>query len=61
MKPKVLIVENDQAIQTQLKYGLRDDYRLTFAQDRTRTVACVAEIHPVLSLDRGVDPPMKTR
>ena len=34
MKPKLLIVEDDEAIRTQLKYALRDDFTLFFAAGR---------------------------
>jgi DNA-binding response OmpR family regulator len=33
-KPKLLIVDDDEAIRTQLKYALRDDFTLLFAEDR---------------------------
>jgi two-component system NtrC family response regulator len=56
-RPKLLIVEDDDAIRTQLKYALRDRYTLSFAVDRARAVALVQELEPdVVSLDLGLPP-----
>ena len=55
--PKLLIVEDDEAIRTQLKYALRDRYALWFADTRTRALAVVNEVHPdLVSLDLGLPP-----
>jgi two-component system, NtrC family, response regulator len=55
--PKVLIVEDDEAIRMQLKYLLRDRYALWFADSRPRAMALVEEILPdVVSLDLGLPP-----
>ncbi len=56
-KPKLLIVDDDEAIRTQLKYALRDDFTLFFAEDRNQAIAMVQENHPSLvSLDLGLPP-----
>ncbi len=56
-QPKLLIVEDDEAIRTQLKYALRERYALTFADNRTKALALLSEIHPdVVSLDLGLPP-----
>jgi two-component system NtrC family response regulator len=55
--PKLLIVEDDEAIRTQLKYALRERYALWFADNRVRALAIVDEVHPdVVSLDLGLPP-----
>jgi two-component system NtrC family response regulator len=55
--PKLLIVEDDEAIRLQLKYALRDHYALWFADSRARALALVHEVHPdVVSLDLGLPP-----
>jgi two-component system NtrC family response regulator len=56
-QPKLLIVEDDDAIRTQLKYALREQYTLSFATTRTKALAVVNEIHPdIVSLDLGLPP-----
>jgi two-component system NtrC family response regulator len=55
--PKLLIVEDDEAIRTQLKYALRERYALWFADNRVRALALVNEVHPdLVSLDLGLPP-----
>src|SRR5690349_21336969 len=57
MKPILLIVDDDEAIRTQLKYALRDDFTLFFAEDRRSALAALAEQQPpVMSLDLGLPP-----
>ena len=34
MKPTVLIVDDDEAIRTQMKWALSEDYEVYFAEDR---------------------------
>jgi two-component system, NtrC family, response regulator len=59
--PKLLIVEDDGAIRTQLKYALRDRYALWFAENRARALALVQEVHPdLVSLDLGLPPQADT-
>jgi two-component system NtrC family response regulator len=56
-KPKLLIVDDDEAIRTQLKYALRDDFILVFAEDRPSALAALRENAPSLvSLDLGLPP-----
>src|SRR5688572_16869841 len=56
-KPKLLIVDDDESIRTQLKYALREDFTLAFAEDRPRALAGVDEFKPELvTLDLGLPP-----
>jgi two-component system NtrC family response regulator len=55
--PKLLIVEDDEAIRLQLKYALGDRYAIWFADTRPHALAIVQEVHPdVVSLDLGLPP-----
>jgi two-component system NtrC family response regulator len=55
--PKLLIVDDDEAIRTQLKYALRADFTLFFAEDRPKALAAVRDEQPELvSLDLGLPP-----
>jgi two-component system, NtrC family, response regulator len=57
MKPKLLIVEDEKTIRTQLTYALRDDFTLFFAEDRAEALSAVAYERPaVVSLDLGLPP-----
>ncbi|MCI0548821.1 MAG: PEP-CTERM-box response regulator transcription factor [Candidatus Rokubacteria bacterium] len=56
-KPKLLIVDDDEGIRTQLKYALRDDYALWLAEDRAQAMSMFTEAEPaVVSLDLGLPP-----
>jgi two-component system NtrC family response regulator len=56
-KPRILIVEDDDAIRTQLKYALRDEYTLSLAGDRAEAMTLVAEGKPdLVTLDLGLPP-----
>ncbi len=56
-KPKLLIVDDDEAIRTQLKYALRDCFMLSFAADRGETISAFkAEQPDLVSLDLGLPP-----
>jgi two-component system, NtrC family, response regulator len=56
-RPKLLIVEDDEPVRTQLKYALRDDFTLFFAEDRAAALSVVRREHPPLvSLDLGLPP-----
>jgi two-component system NtrC family response regulator len=60
-QPTLLIVEDDEAIRTQLKYTLRDDFVLAFAGSRAEAMRRFAEVHPhVVSLDLGLPPEPET-
>jgi two-component system NtrC family response regulator len=55
--PKLLIVEDDDAIRLQLKHALRDRYALWFADNRARALTLLADVNPdVVSLDLGLPP-----
>ena len=56
-KPKLLIVDDDEAIRTQLKYALRDDVTLLFAEDRGGALTTLRAEHlELVSLDLGLPP-----
>jgi two-component system, NtrC family, response regulator len=56
-QPRLLIVEDDEVIQTQLKYALRDEFSLVFAGDRTQALTRLREAQPpVVTLDLGLPP-----
>jgi two-component system NtrC family response regulator len=60
-RPKLLVVEDDDAIRIQLKYALRDRYAIWFADNRARALALVREVRPdVVSLDLGLPPDADT-
>jgi two-component system NtrC family response regulator len=57
MKPKLLIVEDEEAIRAQLTDALRDDFTLVFAEGRAQALAALAGEQPaVVSLDLGLPP-----
>jgi two-component system NtrC family response regulator len=57
MKPKLLIVEDEEPIRTQLRAALRDDFTLLFAEGRAEALSAVACEQPaVVSLDLGLPP-----
>jgi two-component system NtrC family response regulator len=54
---KLLVVDDDEAIRTQLKYALRSDYAVSFAENREQALALLRETRPaVVSLDLGLPP-----
>src|SRR3990172_4266184 len=56
-KPKLLIVEDDESIRTQLKYALQHEYTVSFAEDHAQAMAQLHEFKPsVVSLDLGLPP-----
>jgi two-component system NtrC family response regulator len=56
-QPRLLIVEDNEDIQTQLKYALRDEFSLLFAGDRAQALARLREAQPpVVTLDLGLPP-----
>jgi two-component system NtrC family response regulator len=57
MKHKVLIVDDDEAIRTQMKWALNQDYDIDFAEDRTEALqAFKADAPAVTLLDLGLPP-----
>ncbi|MDB6059158.1 MAG: zraR 26 [Verrucomicrobiales bacterium] len=56
-KPKLLIVDDDEEIRSQMKWGLTQDYEVFLAGDRAAALATFREQHPpVVLLDLGLPP-----
>jgi two-component system NtrC family response regulator len=57
MKPKVLIVDDDEEIRSQMKWALLEDYDVLLAEDRPSAIAAFRESGPmVVVLDLGLPP-----
>ena len=57
MNPKLLIVDDDEEIRTQMKWALNKEYEVFLAEDRPTAVAAFNEQHPpVVLLDLGLPP-----
>jgi two-component system, NtrC family, response regulator len=57
MKPKILIVDDDEAIRTQMKWALNEHYDVYFAEDRkAATEGFEATLPAVTLLDLGLPP-----
>ena len=57
MKPKVLIVDEDEEIRSQMKWALLQDYDVVLAEDRLSAIAAFRESRPmVVVLDLGLPP-----
>ncbi len=57
MKPKVLIIDDDEAIRTQMKWALSQDYEVNFAEDRSGALDAFEANPPALTLlDLGLPP-----
>src|SRR2546430_1817829 len=57
MKHKVLIVDDDEAIRTQMKWALSQDYEVHFAEDRKGALEAFEANSPVVTLlDLGLPP-----
>jgi two-component system, NtrC family, response regulator len=57
MKPKLLIVEDDEDIRTQMKWALAADYDVSLAGDRSGAVAAFLANRPAVTLlDLGLPP-----
>jgi two-component system NtrC family response regulator len=57
MKPKLLIVDDDEAIRTQMKWALAQDYEIHFAEDRRGALEAFEANSPAVTLlDLGLPP-----
>ena len=57
MNPKLLIVDDDEEIRTQIKWALSQDYDVALAEDRPTALAVFREQQPpVVLLDLGLPP-----
>jgi two-component system NtrC family response regulator len=57
MKPKLLIVDDDEEIRTQMKWALTTDYEVFLAEDRSSALAVFREHRPMIALlDLGLPP-----
>lgn len=57
MKPKLLIVDDDEEIRSQLRWGLAQDYEVLLAEDRPGALAAFRTHRPaVVMLDLGLPP-----
>ena len=50
MKPSLLMVDDDEAIRTQMKWALSSDYDMCFAEDRRGTVEAFEANSPAVTL-----------
>jgi two-component system, NtrC family, response regulator len=57
MRPKLLLVDDDEEIRSQLKWALAQDYEVLEAEDRASALRVFQEAHPrVVLLDLGLPP-----
>jgi two-component system NtrC family response regulator len=57
MKPKLLIVDDDEEIRTQMKWALGQDYEILLAEDRVAALHTFASFQPTVTiLDLGLPP-----
>lgn len=57
MNPVLLLVDDDEAIRTQMKWALSTDYEIVFAEDRPSAVETFKKRKPVVTLlDLGLPP-----
>jgi two-component system NtrC family response regulator len=57
MKPKLLIVDDDEGIRTQMKWALSQDYEIFLAEDRPRAIEVYRAEKPAAALlDLGLPP-----
>ena len=57
MKPKLLIVDDDEEIRSQLRWGLAQDYEVLLAEDRPTAISAFRAHRPeVVMLDLGLPP-----
>jgi len=56
-KPRLLIIEDDEDVQIQMKWGLSPEYEVLVASDRASAIATQGEAHaPLVTLDLGLPP-----
>ena len=56
-KPRLLVVDDDEDLRTQMRWALDDEYEVTLAPNREEAVAAVGEVGPALvTLDLGLPP-----
>jgi two-component system NtrC family response regulator len=56
-KPKLLVVDDDENIRTQMKWALAQDYSVSLAEDRLSALAVLRKEQPVVvTLDLGLPP-----
>ncbi len=56
-QPKLLIVEDDEDVRTQMKWALAQDYRVFLAEDRSSAMDLMSREQPaVITLDLGLPP-----
>lgn len=57
MKPKLLIIDDDEEIRTQMRWALADDYEITQAGSRAEALEAFRRVRPpVVLLDLGLPP-----
>jgi two-component system NtrC family response regulator len=57
MKPKLLIVDDDEEIRTQMKWALTEDYEISIAGDRAKALETFQAARPLVALlDLGLPP-----
>ena len=56
-KPKILVIDDDESIRTQMKWGLIQDYNIYLAMDAASAMEIVkTERPPLVTLDLGLPP-----
>ncbi len=56
-KPKILVIDDDESIRTQMKWGLIQDYNIYLAMDAASAMEIVkAQRPPLVALDLGLPP-----
>ena len=56
-KPVLLIVDDDEAIRTQMKWALAEEYEVALAEDRVSAMQAFGEKRPeIVLLDLGLPP-----
>lgn len=59
MNPKLLVVDDDEEIRTQMKWALAKDYQVSLAEDRASAEDTFRSTRPaVVLLDLGLPPPI---